>query len=133
VTNFSAMTHRRIYWTIGVAYHTTVPQLQQIRDGIEQYLLTHDAFERPENVATFVRIDSFGDSSINILLYCFTRTTNWGEWLAVKENLAYQVKNIIEGAGSSFAFPSRSLYVESWPGAGQPEVFTPPAATTPSK
>ena len=128
VTNFSAMTHRRIYWTIGVAYHTTVPQLQQIRDGIEHYLLAEEAFERPENVATFVRIDSFGDSSINILLYCFTRTTNWGEWLAVKEKLAYQVKNIIEGAGSSFAFPSRSLYVESWPGVGQPEVFTPPTA-----
>ena len=126
VTNFSEMTHRRIYWKIGVEYRTSVDQLRQIRDEIEAYILENEAFASPSEVSTFVRVDSFNDSSIDYMLYCFTKTTNWGEWLEIKENLAYAIKDIVEGAGSGFAFPSQSLYVESLP-ADQPEVFIPPS------
>ena len=136
VINFSEMTHRRIYWKIGVLYDTTAEQLREVRDGIEAYIHGDEAFADPSDVATFVRIDSFNDSSIDIMIYCFTKTTNWGEWLEVKEALAYRIKEIVEGAGTRFAFPSRSLYVEAMPGDA-PEVFAPPAGTpntaTPSK
>lgn len=125
VTNFSEMTHRRIYWKIGVEYSTSVDQLRQIRDQIETFVVESDDYADPGQVATFVRIDSFSDSSIDIMLYCFTITTNWGKWLEIKEQLAYRIKEIIEGAGSGFAFPSQSLYVESLPGDG-PEIFIPP-------
>ncbi len=125
VINFSAMTHRRIYWKIGVLYDTTAAQLREVRDGIESYILEDEAFASPEDVSTFVRIDSFNDSSIDIMVYCFTKTTDWGEWLKVKEALAYRIKEIVEGAGTGFAFPSRSLYVEALPNDA-PEVFAPP-------
>lgn len=125
VINFSEMTHRRIYWKIGVLYDTTAAQLRQVRDGIESYILEDEAFASPDDVSTFVRIDSFNDSSIDIMVYCFTKTTNWGEWLKVKEALAYRIKEIVEGAGTGFAFPSRSLYVEALPN-DTPEVFAPP-------
>ncbi len=128
VTNFSRMTHRRIYWMIGVEYRTTVPQLRRIRDEIEDYVLTNPAFADPSEASTFVRIDCFSESSIDIMLYCFTITTNWGEWLEVKEALAYKIKEVVEGAGSGFAFPSRALYVEALPGGG-PEPFVPPEGT----
>ncbi len=126
VTNFTGMTHRRIYWVIGVEYGTTVEQLRKIRDSIEEYITGNDEFASPDEVATFIRIDSFNDSSIDILLYCFTRTTKWGEWLKIKEELAFKVKEIVEGAGTGFAFPSRSLYVHTLP-SEKPEVFTPPS------
>ncbi|HEY9080665.1 mechanosensitive ion channel family protein [Magnetovibrio sp.] len=126
VTNFTAMTHRRIYWHIGVEYRTTIEQLKTIRDGIEAYVLGSDEFAHPPEVSTFVRIDKFSDSSIDIMLYCFTKTTDWGAWLEIKERLAYHIKDVVEGAGSSFAFPSTSLYVESMPGDA-PEVFMPPS------
>lgn len=64
---------------------------------------------------TFVRVDKFNDSSIDLMVYCFTHTTDWSEWLKVKEALAYTIKSLVEGAGSGFAFPSQSLYVESLP------------------
>jgi len=126
VTNFSAMTHRRIYWKIGVLYSSSVDQLKQIRDQIEEYVLTNDDFAKPPEVATFVRIDSFNASSIDIMLYCFTKTTDWGEWLVIKETLAYQIKTIVEGAGSDFAFPSTSIYLES--SDEGLEIFEPPKA-----
>ena len=126
VTNFTKMTHRRIYWHIGVEYSTTLDQLKIIRDQIEAYILASDEFANPEEVSTFVRIDRFSDSSIDIMLYCFTRTTVWGDWLEIKERLAYAVKDIVEGAGTGFAFPSQSVYVEKIPGE-TPELFVPPA------
>ncbi len=125
VTNFSCMTHRRIFWHIGVEYRTTIEQLRRIRDDIEAYVLENDEFAKPHEVATFVRIDRFSDSSIDIMLYCFTRTIAWGEWLEIKERLAMKIKEIVEGAGSSFAFPSRTLYMKD-PAGDDPEIFVPP-------
>ncbi len=115
VTNFSRMTHRRIYWMIGLEYRTSVDQLRQIRDAIEAYITGSDDFAPPSEVSTFVRIDSFSDSSINMMLYCFTRTTNWGEWLAIKEALACKIIEIVKEAGAGFAFPSQSIYIEQLP------------------
>ena len=128
VTNFSGMTHRRIYWKIGVEYRTTVDQLRQIRDEMEHYIVESPEFASPKDVSTFVRIDRFSDSSIDIMLYCFTKTTNWGEWLEIKEQLAFRIKQIVEGAGSGFAFPSQSLYIEAIP-SERPELFVPPTET----
>ncbi len=125
VTNFTAMTHRRIYWHIGIEYGASVDQLRKVRDEIEGYILNNKDFASPSQVSTFVRIDRFSDSSIDIMLYCFTKTTNWGEWLAIKETLAYKVKEIVEGAETGFAFPSQSIYVETLP-ADRPEMFVPP-------
>ncbi|MCP4664870.1 MAG: mechanosensitive ion channel, partial [Deltaproteobacteria bacterium] len=130
--NFSSMTHRRIYWIIGVEYRTTTEQLRRIRDDIEQYIMGSDKFSQPPETPTFVRIDRFSDSSIDIMVYCFTKTTVWGEWLEVKEKLAYRIKEIVAAAGTAFAFPSRSIYVET-AHTDEAEVFVPPPAKTKSE
>ena len=125
VVKFSKMTYRRIYWRVGVLYSTSIEQLREIRDRIEQYIVGSEEFANPSEVSTFVRIDSFGDSSIDIMVYCFTRTIVWGEWLEIKERLAYHIKEVVESAGTGFAFPSRSIYIES-PTGERAEVFEPP-------
>ena len=122
VINFTRMTHRRIRWAIGVEYKTTTAQLKYIRDHVLEYILNHPGFAKPPEVSTFMRVDSFGPSSIDFLLYCFTNTTNWGEWLQLKEELAFEVKRIVEeGAGTAFAFPSTSIYIDEGT-----ETFVPP-------
>ena len=125
VINFSEMTHRRIFWTIGVRYDTTVDQLREVRDGIETYLVGNSDFANPPEALLFVHIDRFGESAIEIMLYCFTRTTQWGRWLEIKEALAYKIKDVVEGAGAGFALPGRAVYLEMLP-AERPEVFVPP-------
>ncbi len=127
ITNFSRMTNRRIYWKIGVTYDTNQEQLMLIRDEIANYLATDDAFEKPPKVCTFVRLDSFNASSIDFMIYCFTKTTDWGEWLEVKETFALKIKEIVEEkAGSAFAFPSQSIYIETMPVGDKAEIFIPP-------
>ena len=132
VTNYSSRSHRRIFWKIGIEYRTSVDQLRAIRDGIEAYVMKNDAFAKPPETLLFVRIDSFSDSSIDIMLYCFTKTNDWGEWLEIKESLAYAIIEIVETAGSAFAFPSQSLYIETNIGEG-PETFVLPDSKTQEK
>jgi MscS family membrane protein len=121
VTNFSRMTHRRISWAIGVEYKTTTEQLAYIRDKTLDYVLNHPEFAKPPEVTTFMRVDAFGPSSIDFKLYAFTVTTNWTEWLRIKEELAFELKKIVEEAGTAFAFPSQTLYIDDGS-----EVFLPP-------
>lgn len=126
LVNFSRMTNRRIYWKIGLEYRTTDDQLRAVVNGIRDHIMTSDVFEtNPARATTLIHVDSFNDSSIDIMLYCFTQTTKWTEWMQIKEDLAYRVKEIVEGAGTAFAFPSSSLYVETLP-FGTPEAFTAP-------
>lgn len=131
VLNFSEMTHRRIYWKIGVTYNTSVEQLANIRARILAYVTDNDDFAPAWEVSTFCRVDAFGPSSIDLALYCFTNTTNWLEWLEIKEKLAFEIKHIVADEGSSFAFPSQSIYVEQLPTAAEfaelskPERFDP--------
>ena len=123
VTNFSRMTHRRIKWAVGVEYRTTVDQLKYIRDEIEAYLWANPAFAKPPAASLFVRVDNFNASSIDFLIYTFTNTTNWGEWLALKEEFALEIMDIIEKAGTGFAFPSRTVYMQQ---QDPPEIMSPP-------
>ncbi|MCC8945278.1 mechanosensitive ion channel family protein [Bradyrhizobium sp. Arg62] len=115
VTNFSQMRFRRISWIIGLDYSTTIGQLRDVRDAIEAYILGSQDFVHPPEAVAFVRVDKFNESSIDVMVYCFTRTTVWGDWLKIKEELAYAIKAIVKKAGSDFAFPSQSLYVEAVP------------------
>ncbi|MCC8979062.1 mechanosensitive ion channel family protein [Bradyrhizobium acaciae] len=131
VTNFSQMTFRRISWIIGLDYSTTTSQLRDIRNAIEAYILGSSDFVHPPEAVAFVRVDKFNDSSIDLMVYCFTRTTVWGDWLKIKEELAYAIKAIVKKAGSDFAFPSQSLYVETLPTGI--ELFPHDKSSTPDK
>ena len=112
VTNFSNMQNRRVYWTIGLEYKTTHEQLKNIRNEIESYIMNSGSFVKSSEQPLFVRIEKFSDSSIDLLIYCFVTTKVWGEWLSIKEELALEVKDIVENNKAGFAFPSQSIYIE---------------------
>lgn len=113
LTNFSQMTNRRIYWKIGLVYSSTTEQLGEVRQKIEDYIVNNADFVNPPQCSLFVRIDSFSESSIDLMIYCFTHTTDWGEWLKIKEKFAYEIKDIVANTGTDFAFPSHTIYIEA--------------------
>ena len=110
VINISETTNWIISWVITLQYNTTVEQLKKVRDEIEKYITTHKDFKI--SLGHAVRVDKFSDSSIDMYIRCFTVTDDWDEWLAVKERLAIEIKQIVEKNNASFAFPSQSIYVE---------------------
>ena len=122
VTNYSRRHHRRIRWLIGLEYKTSIDQLKKIRDSITQLIVENNDFAKNENSNFFIRIDSFSDSSIDMLVQAFTVTNEWSEYLRIKEELAVSIKQIVEANNAGFAFPSQSLYVESYSNE-KPEIF----------
>ena len=108
--NFSEMNYRRIFWQIGVEYQTSSAQLRVICGQIKSWLDDNANFISDDRVPCLIFVDGFNDSSIDIMVYCFTETTDWQEWLTQKQDLAYAIKEIVEGAGTGFAFPSRTIY-----------------------
>ena len=124
VTNHTRRHHRRIRWLIGLEYRTSVDQLKKIRDAIQKLIIENASFAKNANTGYFVRVDSFSDSSIDMLVQAFTETNDWAEYLKIKEELAVNIMNIVEDCNAGFAFPSQSLYVESIP-QDKPEIFDP--------
>ena len=110
VINNTRKTNWAISWIITLQYDTTIDQLKTIRDEIEDHINKGEDYDQSVGVA--VRIDKFSDSSIDMFVRCFTKTNSWTNYLQVKENLAIEIKKIVEGKGAAFAFPSQSIYVE---------------------
>ena len=110
VVNVSETSNWRIRWIITLQYDSTIDQLKKIREEIESYINNSEDFNQSIGVA--VRIEKFSDSSIDLLVRCFTNSNSWSNSLEVKERLAIEIKQIVEKNKASFAFPSQSIYVE---------------------
>ena len=112
IINFSKRKYRRIRWVIGLTYDTSSEQLREICKDITNFISTDQSFTIDVEHELYVRIEKFNDNSIDILIQVFTNTNEWKDYLIIKEKLALNIKEIVEKNGSSFAFPSRSLYIE---------------------
>ena len=113
IENFSRRGVRRIKMTIGVTYGTTQSQITKIIEEILYLLHNHENISQDESI--MVNFKAFGDSSLDIFIYCFTRTSNWKTYMDIKQGIQLNIMKIVEENGSSFAFPSQSIYIESAP------------------
>ena len=112
ILNFTNRDYRRINWTIGLEYNSTLDQIKILTEMISSYIKESENFMVNDNFKSFVRIEKFNDSSIDILVICFTSTKDWDKYLEIKEHLAMKIKDSVEKIGLNFAFPSQSIYIE---------------------
>jgi len=113
IENFSRRGIRRIKMHIGLTYSTNSEQITKIMGEIKEMLKQHEGISQSDSL--MVNFDTFGDSSLNIFIYTFTKTANWAKYLEIREDVNLEIMKIVEDNGSSFAFPSQSIYVESLP------------------
>lgn len=110
IINWSRMGKRRVTFNLGVTYTTPKDKLEKCIAKIKVMLEEHPEIHKQ---TIFVRFNDYGESSLDIFLYFFTVTTNWGEFLRVKEDVNFKIMEILENEGVSVAFPSRSIYFEN--------------------
>ena len=113
IENFSRRGVRRVKMTIGITYGASQAQIQNIVKEIRYLLHNHENIAQDESV--MVNFKAFGDSSLDIFIYCFTRTSNWKTYMDIKQEIQLDIMRIVEENESSFAFPSQSLYIEQMP------------------
>ncbi len=108
VENPSRMTNRRIKTTIGLRYDDA-EKVGAIVGEVEAMLKNHDDID--SNNTLIVKLYEFGPSSLNFLVYTFTKTTVWTEFQAVQQDVLLKIIDIITKHGAECAFPTNTLHV----------------------
>jgi MscS family membrane protein len=116
VDNMSRRPKRRIMLTIGVTYESTPDQMRKAVAGIREMLGNHPAIDQEFFLVNFT---DFGASSLDILVYCFTKTIVWQDFLEAKQDVCLKIMDILEELGMEIAFPSRSVYIRGAEGNQQ--------------
>lgn len=118
VTNYSERHHILFVHTVGVRYETTVEQLRVIVDEIDARFRSHPMVLDEEGFPR-VRVSGFGASSIDIEVRAHIATERYGVFTQVQQELLLMIREIIEDAGSGFAFPSTTTYLADDPGLAE--------------
>ncbi|MFS8066411.1 MAG: mechanosensitive ion channel family protein [Byssovorax sp.] len=110
--SYTARDRLRLSCVIGVVYETNAAQMAEILEGIERVLRDHPQIW-PD--AVVVRFKEFGASSLDIEVMAWFTTTEWNEFTLIRQQLLLQFMSVVEEAGSSFAFPTRTLHLAQAP------------------
>ena len=109
VQNAAMRTMRPYRFTLGVTYNTTRPQLEKLMADLKTMLDESPYTQKGSNI---VRLTSFGDSSINILVSAYLQTNAYAVFLEEQNDLNLNIMDIMQADGVDFAFPSTSVYIE---------------------
>jgi len=109
ITNWSKMGKRQVTFYLRVEYQTPKEKLERVVRRFDEYLRSHPEVH-PETI--YVKFDRFGDHSLDIYFYFFTKTTVGAEYLAIKEQINFKILEILEEEGVDIALPTQTLYLE---------------------
>ncbi len=108
VENFAVRDKIWFHPTIGVRYETSADQLRYILAEIRKLLYAHPKVETGSARIRFVR---FGGSSLDLEIFSYILTADYGTFVEIQEDLLLRIMDIIEASGTGVAFPSSTLYV----------------------
>lgn len=108
IVNCAMRTTRPYKFTLGVTYGTSRAKLEQLMTDLTAML---EASESVEKGSALVRLTSFGDSSINLLVSAYLRTNQAGTFLQMQNDLNLNVMDVMQRDGVDFAFPSTTVYL----------------------
>ena len=112
VLNMTRQTNRRIFEYVGIRYDDATC-LVGIVDDVKAMLQSHPDID--QNNSMMVNFDRFAASSLDIFVYCFTKTVVWADYHQVKQDVLVKVMNIIEQHGAEIAFPTSTLHLVEQP------------------
>ena len=58
----------------------------------------------------FVKLVNFGESSLDLLVYTFTKTTDWVTYQSIQQDVFLSILAIVKEAGAECAYPTRSVH-----------------------
>lgn len=91
-----------------LSYQTTPQQLRAVLASIEETLRAHPKVW-PENMT--VRLKQLGESALVVEVTAWFQTTNWSEFTQIRQDVLLRLMEIVESAGTGFAFPARSVHI----------------------
>jgi MscS family membrane protein len=98
---------------LGLRCETSSDQLRYVIAQVRRLFYEHPKVETSTARVRFVGID---ESALSLEVFCYALTRDVPEFLAIREDLLFRIMEIVDASGTSFAFPSRTLYLGRDPG-----------------
>ena len=109
VENPSRMTNRRIYETVGIRY-ADIGCMETIVEQVTAMLCEHPEIDTDQIM--IVNFNAFSASSVDFIIYTFTKTTEWVRFHQVKQDVLLKVAQIIEANQAEIAFPTSTVHID---------------------
>ena len=93
---------------VGLRYETTPEQLRRVLAELYELLQTHP---KVVDDPIWVRFAGFGAYSLDIEFFAYVGSADRLEFLAVREEIYLRIMDLIDEAGTGFAFPSQTHYL----------------------
>ncbi|ACG72170.1 MscS Mechanosensitive ion channel [Anaeromyxobacter sp. K] len=111
---FGARDRIRLSLNLGLSYSTSAAQMREVIRRVDALLRAHPRVH-PDGIG--VRFTALLDSTLNVEVLAWFQTTDWNEFCEIRTEVLLQIMEAVEGAGSSFAFPTRTVQLVSEGGA----------------
>ena len=110
IENFATRNKILVQANLRLQYGTNTEQLRSVLAGVHQLLLKNPQIE-PGTAR--IQLVAFGERAIELELFAYVQTSDYLQFLRVRENLLLQVAEVVESSGSGFAMPTQFIYLES--------------------
>ena len=110
IENPGRMYNRRIKADISLRYED-ISKIATITQQVREMLANNPDIDR--NQPIMVNFNEWNSSCVNMLVYCFTRTTRWKQWLDIQQSVFLQIADIVEQSGARFAMNCTTFYSSS--------------------
>jgi MscS family membrane protein len=108
IESYSARDRFRLSTTVGITYDARAADMQRVLEGLEKALREHP---KTWQEAVVVRFKEFGASSLDIEVMAWFEVADWAEFQGVRQEILLKFMAVVERAGCSFAFPTRTVHV----------------------
>jgi MscS family membrane protein len=112
VDNHGLRKYRRFYTHISVTYDTPPDVINVFVEGLREIVEKHPHTWKDNY---HVYLNDMADSSLRIMFYIFFEVPTWGEELRCRHEVLIEIIRLAEGLGVNFAFPTRTLHMETFP------------------
>ena len=113
IDNMGKREFRRIKAYIGVTYDTPPSSMESFLEGIKNIIKANPYTRKDYYHVVF---NEYGNSCLQIMLYCFLKVPDWAAELVERQNIFLEIFRLADKLGIEFAFPTQSLHVHSFPG-----------------
>ncbi len=106
LVNIAETDNRRIWIEFGLTYNDR-ERIAAIVADLEQVLESHPEVDQTK--AKAVNFTGYGDSSLDLRLFCHASSGDVVAAWALQQNLLLQIGDVVEAHGASMPFPTRTL------------------------
>ncbi|HEX6892050.1 MAG TPA: mechanosensitive ion channel family protein [Chryseolinea sp.] len=106
IHNFKRMEHRRISFTLGVVYDTSLEQLKEIPDIIKSIIAS-----TKDITLDRVHFLSYGDYSLKYEVVFFVETADYNRYADIHQEINFKIYEEFQQKNIKFAYPSQTIFM----------------------